>query len=133
MSNPAMVAGRPYDPRNPDVIQARELKSDFIVYYCGGNSGRWKLERVADGAVMAEGQLEAMLSLLTIYPNSRRSTWAEDFGKIDWASRQRQYAEEDARVFAVFEAIDWTARAKACAEFEEKMFAEMDGKWNGSL
>lgn len=78
MSNPAMVAGRPYDPRNPDVIQARELKSEYIVYYCGGNSRRWKLERVSDGVVMAEGQLEAMLSLLTIYPNSRRSTWAED-------------------------------------------------------
>lgn len=81
MNNPKIVSGRPYDPRNPDVIQARKLNSEYIVYYCGGNSGRWKFERVSDKEILAEGQLESMLALLNHYPNSRRATWAEDMDR----------------------------------------------------
>lgn len=78
MTNPKIVAGLPYDPRNPNVLQARELNSEYIVYYVGNNAGRWQLERVFDGKIFGEGSLEAMLALLNLYPNSRRATWAED-------------------------------------------------------
>lgn len=73
------VKNEKMDPRNPDVIQAREANSEYIVYYAQERGRkRWNFERVSDKAILASGSLEAMLALLNLYPNSRRATWAED-------------------------------------------------------
>lgn len=74
-----VITNEVMDPRNPDVIQAREANSEYIVYYAQERGRkRWNLERVSDKAILASGSLEAMLALLNLYPNSRRATWAED-------------------------------------------------------
>lgn len=67
------------NPRNPSVIEAREANSEYIIYYSQiPKSEIWQMERVSDGEIVASGSLEAMLSLLTLFPNSRRASWAED-------------------------------------------------------
>lgn len=74
-----VISNEVMDPRNPDVIQAREANSEYIVYYAQERGlKRWNFERVSDKAIIASGCLEAMLALLNLYPNSRRATWAED-------------------------------------------------------
>jgi hypothetical protein len=67
------------DPRNPNVIEARKANSEYIIYYAQmPYHERWNFERVTDNEIIASGTLDAMLSLLTLYPNSRRASWAED-------------------------------------------------------
>jgi hypothetical protein len=78
------------DPKNPSVLDARALDADhapeFIVFHrqsdvkAGRLTSDWIMERVSDKAVMEHGPLVAMLALIGTekYPNSRRSTWAED-------------------------------------------------------
>lgn len=106
MNNSTIVAGRPYDPRNPDVLQARELKSEYIVYYSRyPYSSEWHLERVSDGTILAQGQLQAMLALLTLYPNSRRATWAEDMLRHVPYFLTKEATESDNRLFAILENI----------------------------
>lgn len=67
------------DPRNPLSYEARDANSDYIVYYAQiPKQSLWNMERVVDGVILASGSLEAMLSLLTIFPNSRRASLYED-------------------------------------------------------
>jgi hypothetical protein len=38
----------------------------------------WVIERTSDATIVASGTLEQMMIEIKTYPNSRRSTWAED-------------------------------------------------------
>ena len=70
------------DPRNPNVIEARTANSEYIVYYSQvAKTNQWDMERVSNKEIVACGSLEAMLSLIPLFPNSRRATWAEDMSR----------------------------------------------------
>lgn len=59
------------------MLFAREHPSEYVIFFAS-DKRHWQLERMSDAAVVAWGTLEAMLALITLFPNCRRATWAED-------------------------------------------------------
>lgn len=65
------------DLKNPSVFFARSHPSEYVIFFAPSKR-HWQLERMLDKVIVASGTLEAMLTLLPLFPNSRRASWAED-------------------------------------------------------
>jgi hypothetical protein len=115
------------DPKNPSVLDARELDAQvrptawdrllgkkpaerFIVFY-RQDTDDWVMERASDGQAMESGTLDEMLAMIgTKYPNARRATWAEDMGRYRpfFLSAEAKIAQE-----RVDDALDAVASSKS--------------------
>lgn len=96
------------DPRCPSFIEARNANSEYIIYYDRitiNNGGIWNFTRVSDGAVVASGDLYAMLALLSLYENSRRATWAEDVARMKPYYLSSHAVESEKRLLKVFDGL----------------------------